>query len=36
MSELDSDLKSKAITPRSYRKKGEELEKWAELRKKDL
>ena len=36
MSELDSDLKSKAITPRSYRNKGEELEKWAELRKKDL
>lgn len=26
-------MKSKVITPRTYRKKGEELEKWAEVRK---
>ena len=36
LSELEGDLKSKAITPRSYRRKGEELEKWAEVRKSEV
>lgn len=34
--ELDLELKRNVITPRTYKKKGEEIEKWAEIKRHDL